>query len=532
MKDYEIARMIAPKPIEEIAKRLNIPSDALEYYGHDKAKINVSKIQEPKTPGKLILVTSTSPTPYGEGKTTLAIGIHDALCRLNQNSLVVLREPSLGPVFGTKGGATGGGYSQVIPMADINLHFTGDIHAITSANNLLAAIIDNHLFQGNDLDLDPKRISFERCLDVNDRALRTVYLQRSDRSEKFNISTASEIMAILCLATDIDDLKKRLGDIFIGYTNDDKKIYARDLKCEGALTVLLKDAIKPNLVQTLEHNPALIHGGPFANIAHGCNSLIATKLGLTLADYVITEAGFGSDMGALKFLDIKCRNGELYPDLIVVNTTVKGLKYNGHDSLEAGLTNLAYHVTNMQKFSNHILVVLNQFATDTPAEIACISKYCQTLQVPFEVSTCHQDGGAGGVVVAKKLLAMLETSNTKRYQIYDVADSLTTKIETVCKEIYYAGKVVYQEKALQKIQALQDIQLPICIAKTPYSITDQKDQLGFPKGSVMTVTDLKLNNGAGFITVYMGNIMTMPGLSKTANYLNIDYVDGEPTGIF
>lgn len=532
MKDYEIADTITPLPITEIAKRLTIPTAALESYGTAKAKIDVSLVTERDAKGKLILVTSTSPTPYGEGKTTLAIGIHDALCRLEKRSLVVLREPSLGPVFGTKGGATGGGYSQVIPMVDINLHFTGDIHAITSANNLLAAIIDNHLFQGNALGLDPDRISFERCLDINDRALRTITLTRSNRQEKFNISTASEIMAILCLATDIDDLKTRLGNILIGYTYDDKPIYAHDLNCEGALTVLLKDAIKPNLVQTLEHNPALIHGGPFANIAHGCNSLIATKLGLNLADYVITEAGFGSDMGALKFLDIKSRIGNLYPDLIVVNTTIKGLKYNGHDSLDAGLVNLAYHVTNMQKFSSHVLVVLNQFATDTPAEIDCVMQYCQTLQVPFEVSTCHQDGSAGGIMVAKKLLAMLETPNTKQYQIYDVAASLPSKIETLCREIYYASKVVYQEKAQAKIKLLQDIPLPICIAKTPYSITDEKDQLGFPKGAVMTVTDLKLNHGAGFITVYMGNIMTMPGLSKTANYLNIDYVDGKPTGIF
>lgn len=530
MNDYEIASKVKPLHIRDIADKLNIKEESLEYYGNNKAKITAS--DEMTAKGKLILVTSTSPTPYGEGKTTLAIGIHDALCKIGEQSLVVLREPSLGPVFGTKGGATGGGYSQVIPMEDINLHFTGDIHAITAANNLLAAIIDNHLFHGNELNLDASRISFERCLDVNDRVLRKVDLPITNRRDKFNISTASEIMAILCLSKDIDDLKEKLGNIFIGYTLDDKEIFARDLHAEGALTVLLKDAIKPNLVQTLENNPAIIHGGPFANIAHGCNSIIATKLGLNLADYVVTEAGFGSDMGALKFLDIKCRQNNIYPDMIVLNTTIRGLKYNGHDNLEIGLSNLEYHVTNMKKFSSNVLVVLNKFATDTEREVEVLCNYCNALRVPFAISTCHQDGSDGGIEVANTIVDMLANENQITYFPYEVTDSLQTKIEKVCKDIYYAKEIKYKDGILEKIEKLDQYHLPICIAKTPYSITDDPKKLGFPKNSTMTVTDVKLNHGAGFITVYMGNIMTMPGLSSHANYLNMDYIDGTIKGIF
>lgn len=530
MNDYEIAKQTTPLHIGEIASKLDIEEEKLEYYGKEKAKLNVADLKDSK--GKLILVTSTSPTPYGEGKTTLAIGIHDALCKIGKNSLVVLREPSLGPVFGTKGGATGGGRSQVIPMEDINLHFTGDIHAITAANNLLAAIIDNHLFHGNELNLDPNRISFERCLDVNDRVLRKVDLPISNRRDKFNISTASEIMAILCLAKDMNDLKEKLGNIFIGYTMDDKEIFARDLHAEGALTVLLKDAIKPNLVQTLEQNPAIIHGGPFANIAHGCNSIIATKLGLSLADYVVTEAGFGSDMGALKFLDMKCRLNDIYPDMIVLNTTIRGLKYNGHDDLEDGLSNLEYHITNMKKFSSNVLVVLNKFATDTDSEVEVLRHYCETLDVPFAISTCHTNGSDGGIEVANTITKMLEVENQIKYFPYELMDSLQTKIEKVCKNIYYAKEVQYKEGVLEKIEKLEKYHLPICIAKTPYSITDDAKKLGFPKDSTMTVTNVKLNHGAGFITIYMGNIMTMPGLSSHANYLNMDYVDGTIKGIF
>lgn len=530
MNDYEIAKEVTPLPIRDIANKLNIKEEALEYYGSDKAKLNIKDFK--KGEGKLILVTSTSPTPYGEGKTTLAIGIHDALCKIGKNSLVVLREPSLGPVFGTKGGATGGGRSQVIPMEDINLHFTGDIHAITAANNLLAAIIDNHLFHGNQFNLDPTKISFERCLDVNDRVLRKVDLPISDRRDKFNISTASEIMAILCLAKNIDDLKEKLGNIFIGYTMDNKEVFARDLHAEGALTVLLKDAIKPNLVQTLEGNPAIIHGGPFANIAHGCNSVIATKLGLGLSDYVVTEAGFGSDMGAFKFLDIKCRLNDIYPDMIVINTTIRGLKYNGHGDFVKGFSNLEYHITNMKKFSNRILVVLNKFATDTDMEVEQLRDYCDKLNIEFAISTCHQNGSDGGIHIASKIVDMLESSQTIKYYPYEVTDSLQTKIEKVCKDIYYAKEVKYKEGVLEKIEKLNQYSLPICIAKTPYSITDDAKKLGFPKDSTMTVTNIKLNHGAGFITIYMGNIMTMPGLSSHANYLDMDYCDGKIKGIF
>lgn len=531
MNDYEIAINTKPLNIKDIASKLKLNEDDILCYGKDKAKILINEKDLPSKNSKLILVTSTSPTPFGEGKTTLSIGIHDALCKKGINSLAILREPSLGPVFGIKGGAAGGGYSQVIPMEDINLHFTGDIHAITTANNLLAAVIDNELFHKKELNLDPKRICFERCLDINDRALRNITLNIIDRNDKFNISTASELMAILCLATDIEDLRKRIDNILIGYTYDNKAIFARDLNCTGSLLVILKDAIKPNLVQTLENNPVIIHGGPFANIAHGCNSIIATKLGLRLADYVVTEAGFGSDMGAIKFFDIKCRGNNIYPNMVVINTTIRGLKYNGHDSLVDGLSNLEYHVLNMRKFTDNILVVLNKFASDTEEEIKILQTYCQDNNILFEISTAYLDGADGCSKVVDKIIELSDNESTSKL-LYDVNDSLINKIDFICKEMYYAKEVIYTDKALEKIELFDNYKLPVCIAKTQYSITDDKNKLGFPKDSIVTITDLKLNNGAGFITALMGNIMTMPGLGKKANYENIDLVDNKIKGLF
>lgn len=535
MNDYEISQKAHLKPINEIGKRLGLTIDDLDLYGKYKAKILKTEKDFPNKEGKLILVTSTSPTPYGEGKTTLSIGINDSLNKIGEKSLVVLREPSLGPVFGTKGGATGGGMSQVCPMEDINLHFTGDIHALTAANNLLCAIIDNHIFRGNDLNLDPERISFQRCLDINDRALRNIHLHPTDREESFNISTASEMMAILCLARNEEDLRKRLGEIFIGYTKDHKEVYAKDLKAEGALLVLLKDAIKPNLVQTLENNPAIIHGGPFANIAHGCNSLIATKLALKCSDYVITEAGFGSDMGALKFLDIKCRIGNLNPDLIIINTTVRGLLYNGENHLEKGIQNLLYHIQNMRYFKENILVVLNEFQEDTEEQISYIETFCAENHTSFARSTCYKEGSEGGKELAYQIQKLCKKEKKDLNVLYNLEDSIASKIDKVCKKAYHASSIVIEEKARKKIETLEKDghgNLPICIAKTPYSISDSPKLLGYPKDFTMTVTDIKLNHGAGFITIYMGKIMTMPGLSKTPNYLQMDLIDHQIKGIF
>lgn len=532
MTDYEISKKVVPQSIEEIANKLHLTKEVFIPYGLDKAKIDINQLKEKEETGNLILVTSTSPTPYGEGKTTLTIGVHDALCHLGYSSVAVLREPSLGPVFGTKGGATGGGYSQIIPMEDINLHFTGDIHAITSANNLLCAVIDNELYHENRLGLDKNKIVFHRCMDINDRTLRTVSLAYTNRFDSFSISTASEIMAILCLSKDMDELEEKLGAILVGYTYHDKPVYARDLNCVGALKLLLKDAMKPNLVQTLEHNPVLIHGGPFANIAHGCNSVIATKLGLQQADYVLTEAGFGSDMGAVKFFDIKCRMHQLNPRLVLLNTTIRGLKYHGNGNLEKGLSNLEYHITNMLHFHKPLLVVLNRFTSDTEEEINIVKKYCDNFGVEFAVSTCYQDGSKGGIELAKKVVELCKQPLTPLPILYSLNDSLETKIECVCTTIYAAKEVVYTKEAYQQLQRYQNISLPICIAKTPYSISDKKEQLGFPKNHTMTVTDIHVNHGAGFIIVSMGNIMTMPGLSKNANYQNIDINEDEIIGLF
>lgn len=550
--DIEISNEAKKLDIKKIAKKLNIGNRYLECYGKNKAKIDLSimKKLESNPTGKLILVTSTNPTPYGEGKTTMSIGINDAMNQLGKKSLVVLREPSLGPVFGIKGGATGGGYSQVVPMEDINLHFTGDLHAIETCNNLLCAIIDNHIYQGNKLKLDLKRITFQRCVDLNDRAVRNVTLHYDnkglERKDKYNITVASEIMAILCLATDINDLKKRLGNILIGYNEKGKMIFARDLKCVDALALILKDAIKPNLVQTLENNPAIIHGGPFANIAHGCNSVIATKMGLKLADYVITEAGFGADLGAEKFLDIKCPTAGLKPNVIVINATIRSMKYNGGvakddinkeniEALETGIVNLKTHIQNMQKYTKNILICLNRFYTDSETEIAFVKKYCENLGCLFDISESFAKGGKGALGLAEKVVKLCEEEIDYK-QLYSYDLDIKTKIEKICKEIYHASNVIISDKALEKIKDYEKNNfgtLPVCIAKTQYSLTDNPKVLGSPSDFTMTVTDVRLSSGAGFIVCLMGSIMTMPGLSKEPAYLKMKFSKtGKISGLY
>lgn len=540
--DIEISKESKLLNIENIADKLNIKHEYLECYGKYKAKINLDYNNLPDRNSKLILVTSINPTPYGEGKTTVSIGINDALRKLNKNSIVVLREPSLGPVFGIKGGATGGGYSQVVPMEDINLHFTGDIHAIESANNLLCAIIDNHIFQGNELGIE--EVVYNRCIDLNDRALREVKL--TNRIDHYNITVASEIMAILCLAKDINDLKTLIGNILIGYTKDKKMIFARDLNCVDAIAILLKDTIKPNLVQTLENNPAIIHGGPFANIAHGCNSLIATKLGLKLSDYVVTEAGFGADLGAEKFLDIKCQVGNLKPNCIVINATIRSIKYNGGvnkedinkeniESLSIGIVNLKRHIENMKKYTKNLLVVLNKFEYDTDNEIKYVLDYVKKLNIDISICTSYKDGGKGATEIAQKLINICE--NDIDYKpLYNFDDTIINKINIIAHEIYRADKVIINDTIKEKIDLIEknDLgNLPICIAKTQISFSDDPKKLGAPINFDMTVTDIKLNSGAGFIVVLMGNIMTLPGLSKTSAYQNMKIDNsGNISGLF
>ena len=496
------------KKILDIINKLNLNENEYELYGNYKAKLNIDFNN--KKNGKLILITSTNPTPYGEGKTTLNIGLSDSLNKLGYKTISTLREPSLGPVFGTKGGACGGGLSKIEPEMDINLHFNGDMHAITSANNLLCAIIDNHIFQGNELNID--KVVFNRCLDINDRELRKIKL--NNREESFVITPASEIMAILCLAKDLADLKNRISKIIVGYTKDNKEIYVEDLKCTDALTILLKDAIKPNLVQTLYNNPCIVHGGPFANIAHGCNSIIATKTALSISDYVVTEAGFGSDLGALKFFDIKNRIANFNPICVVINTTIKALKYNGNNDLKKGIENLKFHIENMKKFNDNVIVSLNKFDDDTNDEINYVKDFCVELNTKFVVSTMYKDGENGCLELANEIVNL---ENTKHFEIYDLQDNLKTKIEKVCK-LYGCSNIEY--KCLDKINNINK-DYPICIAKTPASITDNPKILGYPTDFKMTVTDVKVFNGAGFIVVYMGNIMTMPGLAKESNYLKM-----------
>ena len=535
MTDIEISNNCNMKDIREVAKELNLSEDDLELYGKYKAKINVNS--NININGKLILVTSINPTPFGEGKTTMSIGIDDALRKLGKNSIVVLREPSLGPVFGIKGGAAGGGYSQVVPMEDINLHFTGDIHAIESANNLLCAIIDNHIFQGNELGID--KVVFQRCVDLNDRALRNVEIRYDNkglkREDHYNITVASEIMAILCMANDIEDLKKRIGNILIGYTKENKPVFARDLNCVGSIALLLKDAIKPNLVQTLENNPAIIHGGPFANIAHGCNSVIATKLGLKLADYVVTEAGFGADLGAEKFLDIKCQVADIKPNCVVINATIRSLKYNGGldkneitkenlKALKDGIVNLQRHIENISKYTKNIVVCLNKFDFDKESEIEYVKSFVKDMGYPIEVCTSFKDGSKGAIDLATKIVEICNR-NIDFSPIYDFNDSIINKINIICKEIYRADNVIISNEVQEKINNINKMglsNLPVCIAKTQYSFTDDPKKLGAPTNFDMTITDIKISSGAGFIVVLMGNIMTMPGLGKNSAYLNMD----------
>ena len=554
--DIEIAREAKMLPITVIAKNLGVEDDELELYGKYKAKINDDflKRTENRKNGKLILVTAINPTPAGEGKTTTTVGLGMAMNRLGKNAVIALREPSLGPVFGVKGGAAGGGYAQVVPMDDINLHFTGDFHAITAANNLLSAIIDNHLQQGNELGIDQRRILFARVTDTNDRALRNVTVGLGSkvdgipRQDHFMITVASEIMAILCLAESLSDLKKRLGDILVAYTYDGKPVYCRDLQASGAMAVLLKDAIKPNLVQTLENTPALIHGGPFANIAHGCNSVRATKLALKLADYAITEAGFGADLGAEKFLDIKCRKAGLSPDAVVLVATVRALKYNGgvakpdlaNENLEAlkkGAVNLEAHIDNLRKFGLPVVVAINRFGTDTDAELEYIRQICREKGADFALSEVFAKGGEGGIELAEKVIAACEKEKNFTF-MYEDDQSIKEKIEAVATKIYGADGVKFDAtaaKALAEIEALDPAyaKLPICMAKTQYSLSDDATKLGRPTGFTLTVREVKLSAGAGFIVVLTGAIMTMPGLPKKPAAYSIDVDEnGNITGLF
>ncbi|MBR3661017.1 MAG: formate--tetrahydrofolate ligase [Bacilli bacterium] len=528
MTDYEISKTKKLLPITEVAKKLRLKEENILPYGKYMAKID--NINVNSTKGKLILVTSTNPTPYGEGKTTLAIGLTDALNKNGYNSCVVLREPSLGPVFGNKGGATGGGMSQVAPMNNINLHFTGDFHAITSANNLISAMIDNHIFQGNKLGI--KNVYFTRCMDINDRSLRNI--STNLRNDHFTITAASEIMAIFTLAQDINDLKEKLNNILIGKSFDNKDIFLKDIGGVGAVLALLKDALKPNLVQTLENNPAIIHGGPFANIAHGCNSIIATKLGLALSDYVITEAGFGSDMGALKFLDIKCKLNNLYPDLIVLNATIRSLKHHGEGDINKGIGNLEYHIKNMQKFTDNLLVILNKFADDTDEEIKLIKKLCKSLNTEMLISNMYKNGSKNTKKIAETIVKYSNRENKKRYNIYEDDDDIITKVEKYCKNMFGAKEIIYNDNIKEELKNLNSKykNFRICISKTPSSITDNPKVLGYPKDFTMTVTGYKINNGSGFITILMGNVLTMPGLVQNANYYNIDVINDEIIGIF
>ena len=556
LSDIEIAQSAEMKRIEEIAQSLGIDDDDLEPYGHFKAKVSeklYTKLAD-KEDGKLILVTAINPTPAGEGKTTISVGLSDAMRRIGKKTVLALREPSLGPVFGMKGGAAGGGYAQVVPMEDINLHFTGDMHAITAANNLLCAMIDNSLQQGNELRIDQRRIMFKRCMDMNDRALRNILIGLGGkangipREDGFNITVASEVMAILCLASDISDLKERLGNILVAYNLSGEPIFAKDLGCTGAMTALLKDALKPNLVQTLENTPAFIHGGPFANIAHGCNSLRATKLALKLGDYVVTEAGFGSDLGAEKFMDIKCRIGGLAPSCVVLVATIKALKYNGgvqkQDlpkenmwALEKGIENLRTHIENIHKFHVPVVVAINRFATDTDEEIKFVQDFCADMGVEVSMCEVFAKGGEGGTDLANKVCETIDlVSGSEFKQIYDTQTTIKDKVEKIAREIYRADGVVFTaqaEKAVKEIESIGFWDLPICVAKTQYSLSDNPALLGRPKNFKITVRDAKLSSGAGFVVIYTGDILTMPGLPKAPSALNIDCdADGTITGLF
>lgn len=549
MTDIEIAQSVKLKPIQEIGEKLGLLEDELELYGKYKAKINDAAFHrlQDKPNGKLVLVTAINPTPAGEGKTTTTAGLGQAMAKIGKNAVIALREPSLGPVFGIKGGAAGGGWAQVLPMEDINLHFTGDMHAITSANNLCCAMLDNHMQQGNPLGIDPRRILIKRCLDMNDRALRNVIvglggkINGVPREDNFCITVASEVMAILCLAKDMPDLKKRLGNILIAYDYQGKPVYARDIGAQGAMAALLRDAVNPNLVQTIEGTPAIMHGGPFANIAHGCNSVRATRLALKLADYCITEAGFGSDLGAEKFMDIKCRMAGLAPDCVVVVATVRALKYNGGvpkaelaaeniEALKKGIVNLKAHVENMGKFGVPVVVAINRFGTDTDGEIQVIDDCCKELGVSYALSEVFGKGGEGGMDLAETVCKVIEETAGKTHfaPIYPDEGPVEEKIEAVAKKIYGADQVNFTNqalKSLKEVKALGGDNMPVCIAKTQYSLSDDPALLGRPQGFGITIRDLKLSAGAGFVVAYAGDIMTMPGLPKAPAAEKIDVDD-------
>lgn len=553
--DIEIAQEAVMEPIVKVAQKLGIKEDELELYGKYKAKISDEYMNSIKgnPDGKLVLVTAINPTPAGEGKTTTSVGLGEAFGKLGKKAVIALREPSLGPCFGIKGGAAGGGYAQVVPMEDLNLHFTGDFHAITSANNLCAALLDNHIQQGNELGIDTRQVVWKRCLDMNDRVLRNIVVGLGNkmdgtvREDHFVITVATEIMAVLCLAEDMDDLKERLSRMVVAYTFDGKPVTAGDIHAVGSMAALLKDALKPNLIQTLEHTPALVHGGPFANIAHGCNSVRATKTALKMADYVITEAGFGADLGAEKFFDIKCRMSGLKPDAVVLVATVRALKYNGGvpkaelgsenlEALEKGIVNLEKHIENLQKYDVPVVVTLNSFISDTAAEIAFVKKFCEDRGCEFAISQVWEKGGEGGIELAQKVLETLEMKESHFHVLYEDTLSLKEKIAAVSKEIYGADGVVYSpaaEKQLKKLTELGFGGLPVCMAKTQYSLSDNPDLLGRPEGFEINVREAYVSAGAGFVVVLTGAVMTMPGLPKTPAAFSIDVdEDGRITGLF
>ena len=553
--DIEIAQEAVMKPITEIAAKLGLEPEDLELYGKYKAKISedyLKKIQD-RPNGKLILMTAINPTPAGEGKTTTTVGLGEAFGRMGKKAVIALREPSLGPCFGIKGGAAGGGYAQVVPMEELNLHFTGDFHAITSANNLLAALLDNSMQQGNPLNIDPRQVVWKRCLDMNDRALRNVIVGLGGKTEgvvredHFVITVASEIMAILCLATDMKDLKERLSKIVVAYTYQGEPVTAGQLQAVGSMAALLKDAMQPNLIQTLEHTPALVHGGPFANIAHGCNSVRATKAALKMADYVVTEAGFGADLGAEKFFDVKCRMAALKPDAVVLVATIRALKYNGGvpkaelgaenlDALKKGIVNLEKHIENLQKYDVPVVVTLNSFVTDSDAETDYVKNFCEERGCEFALSEVWAKGGEGGIALAEKVLKTLEEKESHFHPLYSDELSLTEKIETVAKEIYGAGSVKYAPAAIKQLKKLEELgfgNLPVCMAKTQYSLSDDATLLGRPDGFEMNVREAYVSAGAGFVVVLTGTVMTMPGLSKAPAAYNIDVnEEGKITGLF
>ena len=554
LTDLEIAQQAEILPVKEIAKKLGLNEDDLELYGKYKAKINLENVNLEKENGKVILVTAISPTPAGEGKSTTTIGLCDALNKIGANTMVAIREPSFGPVLGVKGGAAGGGYAQVIPMEDINLHFTGDLHAITTANNAIAAMLDNHIFQGNELNIDPTRIVWHRCLDMNDRALRNIivglggHTNGVPREDHMDITVASEVMAVLCLSTSLEDFKERIGRMVVAYTYDRKPVTVKDLGCDGAVTLIMKDALKPNLVQTLEHSPAFIHGGPFANIAHGCNSVIATKAAMKLADYVVTEAGFGADLGAEKFFDIKCRMAGIKPSCVVLVATIRALKMHGGvlkedlktenvEAMLSGISNLEKHIENIKKYNLPYVIAINKFYTDTENEINTLLKWAEENNHAIALSEVFTNGGAGGVELAKKVLNKIETEDGVNTfaPIYDTNDTIKAKITKICKEIYGAENVEFSSTAKNQMATFKKNgwdKLPICMAKTQYSFSDNPKLLGRPEGFTITIREIKPSIGAGFIVALTGDIMTMPGLPKEPAAKKIDIVDGKTVGLF